>query len=79
MATYIPSQKPSKLDTAGEAITNLQVTFFHRSKLMDVPVNADQQELWANSGCNFENLPEVMNDEDGWRNRISEIRAVSMT
>ena len=39
---------------------------------MDKPVLADQQDLCTDIGCSLENLPEVMDDRDGWRERESE-------
>ena len=33
----------------------------------------------ANTGCSLEDLPGVMNDRDGWRERVKEIRTSSAT
>ena len=35
--------------------------------------------LWADTGCSLEDLPEAMDDEEGWRERVREIRAGSAT
>ena len=37
------------------------------------------QQLCANIGCNLEGLPEAMDDRDGWRERVREIRASNTT
>ena len=37
------------------------------------------QQLCADIGCSLEDLPEAMDDRDGWRERVREIRAGSVT
>ena len=46
---------------------------------MDVLVLADQQELCADIRCSQENLPGAKDDRERWREKVSEICAVSMT
>ena len=33
------------------------------------------QQLWADTGCNPEDLPEAMDDREGWRERVMDNRA----
>ena len=33
------------------------------------------QQLCADTGCNLEDLPETMDNREGWRERVREIRA----
>ena len=35
------------------------------------------QQLYADTGCSSEDLPEAMNDRDGWRERLNDICADS--
>ena len=81
-ATYLPSQKPSKLDkqdmldTAGEVRTNSWVTFSYG------PLHTDELELdnkLSTTGYSLEDLPEVMNNSDEWQVRVREIRANGTT
>ena len=37
------------------------------------------QQLCADTGCNPEDLPEVMDDREGWRERVTDIRADGVT
>ena len=37
------------------------------------------QQLRADIGCSFENLPEAMDDREWWRERVREIRAGDVT
>ena len=37
------------------------------------------QLICADAGCSFEDLPGAMNDRDGWRERVREIRADGAT
>ncbi len=39
----------------------------------------DQLELCEDTGCSPEDLPEVMNDREKWRERVRDIRASGMT
>ena len=43
------------------------------------PARAYIQQLGADTGCSLEDLPGAMNDRDGWRERVREIRASSVT
>ena len=37
------------------------------------------QQLYANTGCSPEDLPEAMDDREGWRERVREIHADGAT
>ena len=37
------------------------------------------QHLFADTGCSIEDLPEAMDDREGWRERVRDIRADSET
>ena len=37
------------------------------------------QQLYAYTGCSLEDLPEAMDDREGWRERIKEIHADGVT
>ena len=37
------------------------------------------QKICADTGCSFEDLPGVMDDRDGWRERVREIHAIGAT
>ena len=39
----------------------------------------DDQQLCEDTGCSTENLPEVINDREKWRERVRNIPAISMT
>ena len=41
------------------------------------PVRTYIQQLWANTGCYPEDLPETMDNREAWRERVREIRADS--
>ena len=43
------------------------------------PARTYMQQLCADTGCSPEDLPEVMDDRDGWRERVSDIHADSVT
>ena len=43
------------------------------------PARTYIQQLCEDTGCNPGDLPEAMNDREGWRERIRDIRADSMT
>ena len=86
MATYHPSVKLSKLDepdirdTAGEVRTTLisdilQWTPSHEWAKAGRPARTYIQQLCANTGYSLEDLPTAMDDRDGWRERVREIRA----
>ena len=39
------------------------------------PARTYIQQLGADTGCSLEDLPEAMDDRDGWREKVREIRA----
>ena len=43
------------------------------------PAQTYIQQLCEDTGCNFEDLPEAMNDREKWRERVSDIRAGGTT
>ena len=43
------------------------------------PARTCVQQLCANTGCNPEDLPEAVDDREGWRERVREIRADGAT
>ena len=43
------------------------------------PARAYIQQFCADTGCSLEDLPGVMDDRDGWRERVREIRVSSVT
>ena len=43
------------------------------------PARTYIQQLCANMGCDLEGLPEAMNDREGWRERVRDIRADGAT
>ena len=43
------------------------------------PARTNIQQLYANTGCNLKDLLGPMDDRDGWRERVREICASSMT
>ena len=87
-ATYNPSGKLSKLDepdiwdTVGEVRTNSKVMYscepFTWTNKVRRPTRTYIQ-LSANTGCGLEDLPETMDDRDGWRERVKEVCASSAT
>ena len=44
-----------------------------------LPARTYIQQLWEDTGCSPEYLPEVMNDREKWRERVRDIRASGMT
>ena len=42
------------------------------------PARTYLQQLCTGRGCSLEDLPQAMNDRDGWQERVREIRASSM-
>ena len=44
-----------------------------------LPARTYLQQLCADTGCSLEDFPEAMDDRDGWRERVREIRAGSVT
>ena len=43
------------------------------------PARTYIQQLWEDTGCNPEDMPEAMNDREKWRERVSDIRASGTT
>ena len=43
------------------------------------PARISIQQLCVDTGCSIEDLPGAMNDRDGWRERVREIRAGGVT
>ena len=43
------------------------------------PARTYMQQLCANTGYSLEDLPEAMDDRDGWRERVRDIRADGAT
>ena len=89
-ATYIPSQKPSKLDepdtqdNAGEAGTSSSVMYSYGPPTYGRAKAGRQartyiQQLCDDTECRPEDLPEAMNDREKWRKRIRDIRASDTT
>ena len=89
-ATYLPPRKISKLDepdtrdTAGEVGDELKSDVLQWTPSYDWvkagrPARTYIQLLCEDTGCSPEDLPEVMNDREGWRERVRDIRAGGMT
>ena len=85
--TYLPSRKLSKLvepdmqDTAGEAVMYsvlLWTPTYSRAKA-GRPARTCIQQLCEDTGCSPEDLPEVMNDREKWRERVRDISAGGTT
>ena len=43
------------------------------------PARTYIQRLWADTRCSLEDQPEAIDDRDGWRERVSDIRADGAT
>ena len=43
------------------------------------PARTNIQQLWEDTGCSPEDLPEAMNDREKWRERVRDICASDMT
>ena len=86
-ATYHPSGKLSKLDkpdmqdTAGKVRTNSYAiySFSHGRAKVGRPSRIYLQQLCTDAGYSLEDLLGAMDDRDGWRERVREIYAGSMT
>ena len=88
-ATYLPSQKLSKLDepdmqdTAGEAgMSSCDVLLWtpsHGRAKAGWPARTYIQQLCEDTGCSPEDLPEAMDDKEEWRERVRDIRAGGTT
>ena len=83
MATYHPSQRPSKLDeqdmwdTSGGASNVVLWTPLHGCASVGRPARTYLQQLCMDTGCSLEDLPEAMGDRRMASER--EIYAYSMT
>ena len=42
---------------------------------VEQPARTYLRQLCTDTGCNLEDLPEAMDDRDGWLKRVREIRA----
>ena len=51
----------------------------HRRAKVGRPARTYIQQLCGDTGCSLENLPGAMDDRDGWRERVREIRAGGAT
>ena len=85
-APYHPSRKLSKLDepdmrdTAGELIRDILLwTLSHGREKVGRPAQTYKQQLCADTGCSFEDLPEAIDDWEEWRERVRDICADSVT
>ena len=89
-ATYHPSRKLSKLDepdmrdTAGEVGDELISDILiwnpsHGRAKAGWPARTYIQQLCVDTRCSPEDLLEVMDDREGWRERVSDNRADSVT
>ena len=56
-----------------------QWTPSHEQAKAGRPARTYIQQLCADSGCSLEDLPEAMDDREGWRERVRDIRANSAT
>ena len=57
----------------------LSWTSSHGRTKTERPARTDTQQLCADMGCSPEDLPEAMYDWEGWRERVSDIRADGAT
>ena len=86
-ATYHPSRKLSKLDKPGhcwrsrhELISDVLLwTPTHGRVKAGQPARTYIQQLCEDVGCSPGDLLEAMNDREGWRERVKDIRADGMT
>ena len=54
-------------------------TLSHGQAKAGRPARTYIQQLWANMGCSPEDLPEVMNDREGWQEKVGDIHADDAT
>ena len=54
-------------------------TPLHRRAKARRPACAYLQHLWANTECSSEDLPEAINDREGWRERVRDMHADGVT
>ena len=89
-ATYRPLRKLSKLDepgmrdTDGEVETNSLATYSyvplsHGQAKAGRPARTYIQQLCTDTGCSLEDMPEAIDDRDGWWEKVREIRADGVT
>ena len=81
-ATYHPSRKLSKLDEpyVRDTIRDLLLwTPLHGRAKAGRPARTYIQQLCADTECSPEDLPEAIDDREGWRGKVREIRADSVT
>ena len=71
--------KPDMWDTAGEVRTISKAISSCRRAKAGRSARAYIQRLCTDTGCRLEDLPGTMDDRDGWRERVREIRAGSVT
>ena len=57
----------------------LQSTPSHGRAKAGRPARTYMQQFCADTGCSLEDLPEAMDDRDGWQERFREIRAAGAT
>ena len=57
----------------------LQWTPSHRQAKTERPARTYTQQLCPDTGCIFEDLPEAMDDREGWRTRVKDICADGVT
>ena len=84
-ATYHPLRKLSKLDEPDMRDTDklicgvlLWTPLYGRTKA-GRPARTYIQQLCADAGCIPEDLPEAMDDWEGWRERVRDVRADGAT
>ena len=57
----------------------LQWTPSHRRARVGWPTRTYLQQLCTDKGCSLEDMPDAMEDRDGWRDSVREIRASGRT
>ena len=78
-ATYHLSRKLYRLDEPDMPDTAGEGTPAHGQSKAGRPARTFIQQLCDDMGCNFEDLPEAMNDRETWRERVRDIRASRMS
>ena len=80
-ATYHSPRKLRRTRHAGPCWRSdiLQWTPSHIRAKIRRPARIYIQQLCADTGCSFEDLPEAMNDREGWWERVRDIRADDVT
>ena len=54
-------------------------TPLHGRAKSERPARTNIQQLYVDTGCNPEDLPEAMDDREGWRERVRDIRPDGVT